>query len=371
MKRRNVHVFLKNKIISLDVIIPFCLELNQQCGIKFIFVVKDLDTYRSIVHNNIVLRDVIDSIGKITLLSKRYSKLRFLSRVITLLYMIYIIFRVNISKDYIIHFGLFNVRPFSLLCPLLKRHRVILSSTSSYGVDNNRNYGFICAGMLLGYSNLWSYLKRNSTRNTPKIVFDRSRNLPSWINYVKINSDKYIESEIGVKLTKTDRIIVFPIGKLNLDITMRHSESFVSALAVLAKYSKEYTIFIKPAIYTNLDYVKKLIQKAENKSKIKINYIFTKLHPAVLSRRAVVSVFVNKATIINEMHNLKVPIVQCLYAFEGELDYLDFISNKADYIVNNSSISLDKVLNRLIKKSDSMLDIDSVQQDINCSLFCK
>ena len=369
MCKRNIYVFLKNKIISLDIIIPFCLEVNKQCNIKFIFVVRDLDTYKSIVNNNIVLRDAMNSIGKIIHLSKNRYKLQLVSKIFTLIYMFYVVFRINIKKDYLIHFGLFNVKPFSLFCSLLDKKHVILSSTSSYGIDDNVKHNFLCAGMLIGYSNSWLCLKHDSAVNVPKIILKKSRNLPSWINFIKERSDMYINLELEKNMLSSNRIIVFPIGKLNLDITMRHSRSFIKTLNKLAQYSKKYPIFIKPAIYTNLDYVKKLINDAEDD--IKINYIFTKLHPAVLASRAIASVFVNKATIINEMHNLQVPVIQCLYDFEGDKDFFDFVSPKADYVIGNSSISLNEVLDKLTKKKNLPVNYEITQTNIDCDLFCK
>jgi hypothetical protein len=150
---------------------------------------------------------------------------------------------------------------------------------------------------------------------------------------------------------------------------MRHCGSFIKTLNILAQYSKKYPIFIKPAIYTNLDYVKKLINDAEDD--IKINYVFTKLHPAVLASRAIASVFVNKATIINEMHNLQVPVIQCLYDFEGDKDFFDFVSPKADYVIGNSSISLNEVLDKLTKKKNLPVNYEITQTNIDCDLFCK
>ncbi len=60
-----IHVFLKNKLITLDSIIPFCMQLHMKCGIKFNFIIFDLESYRAIVEDNIVLNDVINKIGEL------------------------------------------------------------------------------------------------------------------------------------------------------------------------------------------------------------------------------------------------------------------------------------------------------------------
>jgi hypothetical protein len=91
----------------------------------------------------------------------------------------------------------------------------------------------------------------------------------------------------------------------------------------------------------------------------------------VLASRAIASVFVNKATIINEMHNLQVPVIQCLYDFEGDKDFFDFVSPKADYVISNSSISLNEVLDRLTKKKSLPVNYKVTQTNIDCDLFFK
>ena len=64
-RSKYVAVFLKNKLISLNSILPLALEMNQCCGYKFYFIVWEYESYRSIVEDNIVLRDMALSVGEI------------------------------------------------------------------------------------------------------------------------------------------------------------------------------------------------------------------------------------------------------------------------------------------------------------------
>ena len=41
IRGKTFYIFLENKIISLDSIIPFALEINNKCGVRFVFVVFD------------------------------------------------------------------------------------------------------------------------------------------------------------------------------------------------------------------------------------------------------------------------------------------------------------------------------------------
>ena len=71
------------------------------------------------------------------------------------------------------------------------------------------------------------------------------------------------------------------------------------------------------------------------------------------------------------MHNLQMRVIQCLYDFEGDKDFFDFVSPKADYVIGNSSISLNEVLDKLTKKKNLPVNYEITQTNIDCDLFCK
>ena len=64
-KKKWIVVFLKNKLISLDSILPLALEINRCCGYRFYFIIWQYESYKSVVEDNIILRDMALSVGQI------------------------------------------------------------------------------------------------------------------------------------------------------------------------------------------------------------------------------------------------------------------------------------------------------------------
>ena len=72
--KKIVYVFLRNKIVGIDSILSTCMEIYGRCGYTFNFISFDYMTYKYIVEDNTVIRDAINHIGKIELVSSdRYS----------------------------------------------------------------------------------------------------------------------------------------------------------------------------------------------------------------------------------------------------------------------------------------------------------
>ena len=72
--RKTVYVLLRNKIIGIDSILPLCMEINGKFGYKFNFISFEHETYKYIVKDNVVIKDMINSIGKIDFVSlKKYK----------------------------------------------------------------------------------------------------------------------------------------------------------------------------------------------------------------------------------------------------------------------------------------------------------
>ena len=115
MKSKIIFIFLKNKIISLDSIIPFAFEMNKQCGFKFVFVVFDKGTYDAIKNDNIVLNDAINTIGSLVYIYSLKNSFKIIRKLFFLFNVLKISLQVNFNDSYILHFGGLNERPLVLL----------------------------------------------------------------------------------------------------------------------------------------------------------------------------------------------------------------------------------------------------------------
>ena len=80
--QRKIIVILKNKIISFDSILPIAMEINSQCNINFEFVIWENETYNSIVDDNIVIKEMAESIGSINNIITFYKRNNIIRRCI-------------------------------------------------------------------------------------------------------------------------------------------------------------------------------------------------------------------------------------------------------------------------------------------------
>ncbi len=403
MKSKIIFIFLKNKIISLDSIIPFAFEMNKQCGFKFVFVVFDKGTYDAIKNDNIVLNDAINTIGSLVCIYSLKNSFKIIRKLFFLFNVLKISLQVNFNDSYILHFGGLNERPLVFIRWLFFLRKRILCESSSYGrfINNNAEFGSVTtrnastiyqyrtdslsyfsssedyaplnASILVGFHESWNYFKHKESYKTKKVVFLNSRNSPAWIDFLSTNANNYINKELGVLGCDSKNIISIVIGRLMLryhddELTRLHAKAFKKTLISLAKYSKDFPIFIKPKVYDDISMLKKFID--EIGKEYKINFILTELHPMVLASRSIVSIFVSNTTAINDFYIARVPIVQNLIGFSGE--YLEKMTSPlADYVVNDSNNNLDWAIKNIINncKHDYNNMPKKIESDLDCKVF--
>jgi hypothetical protein len=401
-RKKIIFIFLKNKIISLDSIIPFAMEVHNKCNIDFIFVAFEKGTYDAIRNDNVVLNDAIESIGSLIYIYRAEFKNTFVKKIALLLNILLISIQIRIKDGYVLHFGGLNEKPIVLLRWLFPLSRIILSESCSAGriapvdrikedrefssniinyqcrADNIPNFGDkskhapMNASILLGFHKTWNYFKHRDATKVKKIIFTNSRVAPEWHKFIFNNADNYINSELEVfkhLSPPPEKIITFIIGRLKYDteITRIHREAFKEALLSLAKYSEHFPIFIKPKIYDDMNIVQNLVNEVNEV--IPINYVFTKLHPIVLAKRSITSVFVDRSTVINDFYIYRVPIVQNLKGFDDN-NFHKLASPLSSYIVSNSSGDLNQVFKKIL--TGEKVDMPYVKEKksmIDCSIF--
>jgi len=404
MKNRIIFIFLKNKIISLDSIIPFAFEMNKQCGFKFVFVVFDKGTYNAIKYDNVVLYDAINTIGLLSCIQGPKEFPKIIRKIVFLFNIVSISFKVNFYNSLLLHFGGLDEKPLVFIRWLFPANNRILCESSSYGrYINKKNIDLggivtkkaydiyqyrtddlscfklrnkkssLNTSILLGFDKSWNYFKHKDAYKVKRIVFENSRNSPAWIDFLSERSNNYVGRELKFLNLNSKSIISFVIGRLMLkyhtsELTRLHAEAFKNSLISLAKYSKDYPIFIKPKVYDDMDMLKKFIN--EISKKYKVNFILTELHPLILASKSVLSVFVSNTTVINDFYLSGIPIVQNLTGFSGE--YLDKMTSPlASHVVNNSNNNFDRIIEGVLdgKKHLSNRFPNKIESNIKCELF--
>jgi hypothetical protein len=389
MTQKHIYVLLRNKIIGIDSIIPLCMQLHKECNFRFTFLLFHDESYAVIKNDNIVLFDAMNIIGEFVSLSSHRYKYKIISKVVALFEIVKIIFNTSFNNSYVMHSGALHVKPLNFIVKFLPIKRIIFHEKSPYGLEhtyfkrkslyNNaperpeslyqsrqtqdifdkHNIGgqpVLYAGILIGYDKLWNYFKHAKAISAKQIVFNDSRNASAWVDFVTNSSPDYIDKELednNLSANINKHIIVVFVGRLQLDQSGKFVESFIQMINQISTIvGDKLPIFIKPHIFSDLVFIEKCISEGIGSNKM--NYIFTRLHPSVLASRAVIAFFANHSTVINEISNLKVPVIQYLYDFDEYLD--DFGSNgislfkseKADYFFTKETRGLNNIINKLI-----------------------
>jgi len=77
--------------------------------------------------------------------------------------------------------------------------------------------------------------------------------------------------------------------------------------------------------------------------------------------------FSNNSTVINEVSNLNIPVIQCLYGFDGDKDIEVQISKKSDYVLTKKSENLKTIIDNLITADSSPAVYKKHSNLIDCS----
>lgn len=392
-QKKHIYVLLRNKIVGTDNVLPLCMQLHNECGFTFTFMLFDYDSFKAIKDDNVVLSDAINTIGRLVFVGS--NKHGVISKTAPIFFLIKMIFNINFNKNYVMHPGGMYVKPLKYILNFLPSKGIIFHETSPYGRRQPYNGtesafeffnlrqtqdeyedskigepAFLKAEVLIGYNKLWNFFKHPYAVNAHKIVLDNPRNTSAWIDFIQKKSFDYVSEELyrNLPYKKDKPIITIFTGRLHLDKTpgKKFVESFIQMINAISKSTKnKCAIFIKPHIFSDIEFLKKCI--SEGCGEHKMEYILTKLHPSVLSSRSSMAFFSNNSTVINEVSNLNIPVIQCLYGFDGDKDIEVQISKKSDYVLTKKSENLKTIIDNLITADSSPAVYKKHSNLIDCS----
>ncbi len=394
IKSKLIVVFLKNKLISIDSILPLALEINKCCGYRFYFIIWQYESYRSVIEDNIVMRDMAQSIGKIvcpsdpnrSIISNKIKKISIIINVLSKLFF---------KRSYVIHFDALDYFPLLLLAKLIKKNRIARCESAITGryVDNLQNNerifnrgvlqerspkGFLSryeiskypdnnSGILIGFDSEWNWFKHPDATFCKKLVFDEGKNANRYTRFISKNIDHYLSQENLISLDKNNTIILIlgHYGNNETDNNYRNKLLY-EALIVLRRL--ELNVIIKPHIFCDMHLVKSIIKDSKCKGS---NIYFTKIHPQVLQKVAFTSIFVNNSSIRCEYKFTGFPVIQ----YNGGMYDRVFKDRCSDIIcsnqhqLKNSLMSLSKDNgndNKLKKKQENGSSCLKIGKVINC-----
>ena len=298
--KKEIIIFLSNKLLSLDTILPIILNFNKEKKLKVIFYVFNLETFNAI-KKNIILYQAISDTGKLMTLGK-YTKntpsgLRKLSILTSL---IKLIITAQFYKKIFIHFKALEYYPLRLLFLFNRKNCILMepncwghtkSIDAAYNIDANRNLDalneprYTAYTYLATFSDDWAQVNFfNYQLNNKKKIFylPPTRADKNWIKYCKkISLELKNKNNSIKKIYNNKKSILFllgPLGKIiSLDNKTNGEHLFVKTIKAIKKVPNSF-IVIKPHVNSDVQKAKKILKQLNFKS-----YAISYLHVSVLA----------------------------------------------------------------------------------------
>ena len=142
MKKKNIFIFLNNKLVTLDTILPFLVLLRKNNkNINIIFYVFNKSTYSEIV-KNIFLYQIIKSLGELKIFGNFFNtSYKIIKKLIIFLHIFGLVIKSIIDKSIFIHFKALEFFPFNILFLLNKKKCFYMEpNTWGYSVNLEKSY---------------------------------------------------------------------------------------------------------------------------------------------------------------------------------------------------------------------------------------
>ena len=320
-------VFLNNKLISCDSILPLIMEASERTGRRGLFVTLDAETFDGI-RQNVVLWDGIHRIGSLKLLGRRNKTglLAWLMHRISILpWMVWLSLRALCAPVHYFHFRQLNYWPLRGLY-LLNRSRTVYCESDSFGepelMARVRDLGYgstprhasPAAGAILAFHpRFWAY-NAEITHHLPRFLFGPTRPRKSWMTYIRERSALDIAKAFAdAKVEPSDRIAVFMLsffGAINYledagDKGRVMRELFETTLDVLEAEAPNLPVFIKPHVFTDTQVITDALAKRPN-----LKAVVMYLHPSILGTQAAFFVTNVYSTTQADAHSAGVPTIE-------------------------------------------------------------
>ena len=375
-----VYVFIRNKIISCDSILPIAYEINRKTGQRFKFVTWHQPTFLGI-QKNTVIYDCINEIGKFSFIGSK--KNRVLDKLLKLLFLLECALNVTFRKSHIIHFDTLNIGPFRILSSLVSKDRLIMAQTDSSGYsrtvvevtkrsvdfdDSTKDLAAPKKGALLAFCDNWPWLKDGRVKDLPvyKVFHPRSRAV--WKEYVESNYKKYTSD-----IKHDGKVITIMLGYFGHFGRIRTPESveacFRETLEVIRECAKinKITVLLKPHIITDLDKLNQIIDEYPE-----LNFYSTFLHPSVIAKVSNVLICNSYSTSVYDGFIQGVPVIEYTDYHEIALDITGGNSSRPEYVtyfINKDREKLKDAISSSLSSSELGKKTFSSEQSSNEQFF--
>ena len=332
---REILVIVKNKLMSTDTVLPILIELKERYGVSSTVIVNDGLAHKGI-NENVVIRDAINYVGREVYTGTKYSS-KFIRKIVKLKYLFFLFFKL-LKGVRVLHFGIFNVFPFSVLGRVFENNLYLIQNSSfkhSYGkfdsaLGQNPTIFTPISKNIVAFNDEMKYLNvLNKGQNV--FMFGSTRTRRSWVDYI----DKRADLSNGCIV-----LVLAFFGKSNqMRLPYDSLRNLLNnTVNVLDDIKGDLPVLIKPHVFTDLDVVNNAIKDLDG-------FYLTYLHPSVLSSKARVFVCNTYSTTMSDAKSLGVTTVEYSDYSQDILDLSKGNSIGYEYIdkfINNDKCEFKK-----------------------------
>jgi len=345
-------VFLNNKLISCDTVVPLVKELSEAGNrTNFEFLCFDAPTYKGI-RDNIVLSDAIDSMGTLRMLGRKRKS--FIGGILHRFTVFPEIFRYLLlgltSKATFIHFKALDEWPLKILsvfCP--GRTILVQGSAIGYAPLEKKVSEMILprtystrepmGDTILAFNKDWMVLDDPRIKSKDLFFLSPPFSRRSWMNYLEKKQGQYFETAFRESnVEPRNEIVPFMLCWMGPNNQTRrpdmYPELFDETLGMLEKHCSSLPIFVKPhpADAANEDSRKQLQNIIEKHPGLDV--VITHLHPLVLSYRARFFIANTYTTTFSFARFSNIPTIEYTDYRDEILKETNFNSMRPDMVTN-------------------------------------
>jgi len=376
--KKSIYVFLANKLVSCDAILPLLFELRKKRNLnKIYFYTTDLETY-NVIKKNFVLFEGINNIGELKFLgNKNASVYEFIiKRIKIFFFLINVIFLLYFNKVNIIHFSLVNFFPWKILYYINKKRIFLFENTwatklqfdvSNIGGRREKTRFSISdpkAGTIVVFHKDSTYFIDKRVKSINIELLDITVNFKSWMEYIDKNYIYFINKEFKDFFPKNIYTIV--LGTFISPVYIKSKDSvekcFLETLDVLTKFDSEAIILVKPHAISSEKIYKNIISNY-----IKNKIYITFLHPSVLTKISKVFICNYYSTTLAIAKKCGVPTIEYTEYSSKALELTNRESlrpDMVDYFINKDKIKLKNTLKKISIKNNNNIKYNSADSKI-------
>ena len=362
----NIEVFLGNKLISCDTVVPFILSLKKQDDkIKVNYNIFDYKSFLAIKKNEFLYFSLRRT-GKLYYRGSSNQKnniRKIIIKINSFLFLLKLCTKLFLTNTKIFHFGVLCFAPFKLLQILFSKNIFLMETLCWFEHKNARILDNIISPrsskrkdkiMMLSTNVIYfntNYFRNYKIDNFNTILMENPRRYRTWYEHVIKYGIPKVQSQLKALNYDFDKgYYLYVLGYIGKIDRMHDTDSLeflvYKTLKLLYKYGNGVPILIKPHINTDVTFLYKIIEKY-NYDNVHITY----LHPAALSVNA-------KLVISNCFSNTQAdadffgaPTVEFTYYSEAALKATNGESENPIYIkyfVNNDTEKFKNIIKNSI-----------------------